>query len=59
MNILKEINENNAEELKYLCPKEVFIVNKKGNIEFGNIRKCTSCRECIRKDKFKNILNLE
>ena len=50
INILKEINGNDAEELRQLCPKGVFIVNKKGNIEVGNIRKCTSCRECIRKE---------
>ena len=58
INILKEINGNDAEELRQLCPKGVFVVNKKGNIEVGNIRECTSCRECIRKDKFKEYIEL-
>ena len=58
INILKEINGNDAEELKQLCPKGVFIVNKKGNAEVGNVRECTSCRECIRQEKFKNLIEL-
>ena len=58
INILKEINGNDAEELKQLCPKGVFIVNKKGNAEVGNIRECTSCRECIRQEKFKDYIEL-
>ncbi len=58
INILKEINGNDAEELKQLCPKGVFIVNKKGNAEVGNVRECTSCRECIRQEKFKNFIEL-
>ena len=58
INILKEINGNDAEELKQLCPKGVFTINKKGNIEVENIRECTSCRECIRQDKFKGLIEL-
>ena len=58
INIIKEISGNDAEELKQLCPKGVFIVNKKGNAEVGNIRECTSCRECIRQDKFKEYIEL-
>ena len=58
INIIKEISGNDAEELKQLCPKGVFIVNKKGNAEVGNIRECTSCRECIRQDKFKDFIGL-
>ena len=58
INIVKEINGNDAEELKQLCPKGVFIVNKKGNAEVGNIRECTSCRECIRPKKFKDCIEL-
>ena len=58
INILKEINGNDAEELRQLCPKGVFTINKKGNIEVGNIRECTSCRECIRQEKFKNLIEL-
>ena len=58
INILKEISGDNAEELRQLCPMGVFIVNKKGNAEIGNVRKCTSCRECIRQEKFKDIIEL-
>jgi DNA-directed RNA polymerase I and III subunit RPAC1 len=58
INIIKEINGEDAEELKQLCPKGVFIVNKKGNAEVGNIRECTSCRECIRQEKFKEYIEL-
>ena len=58
INIIKEINGNDAEELRQLCPKGVFIINKKGNAEVGNIRECTSCRECIRQDKFKDLIEL-
>ena len=58
INIIKEISGNDAEELKQLCPKGVFIVNKKGNAEVGNIRECTSCRECIRQEKFKEYIEL-
>ena len=47
INILEEINGDDAEELKQLCPKGVFVINKKGNAEVGNVRDCTSCRECI------------
>ena len=58
INILKEINGNDAEELRQLCPKGVFVVNKKGNAEVGNVRECTSCRECIRQEKFKEYIEL-
>ena len=58
INFLKEISGNDAQELKQLCPKGVFIVNKKGNAEVGNIRECTSCRECIRQEKFKDSIEL-
>ena len=58
INILEEIKGDDAEELKKLCPKGVFVINKKGNAEVGNIRDCTSCRECIRQEKFKNLIEL-
>ena len=58
INILEEINGDDAKELKQLCPKGVFIINKKGNAEVGNVRDCTSCRECIRQEKFKNLIEL-
>ena len=56
--IVKEINGKDAEELKQLCPKGVFFVNKKGDAEVGNTRECTSCRECIRQEKFKDSIEL-
>ena len=58
INILEEINGDDAKELKQLCPKGVFINNKKGNAEVGNVRDCTSCRECIRQEKYKNLIEL-
>ena len=58
INILEEINGDDAEELKQICPKGVFVINKKGNAEVGNVRDCTSCRECIRQEKFKNLIEL-
>ena len=58
INIIKEIKGNDAETLKQLCPKGVFIINKNGNAEVGNIRECTSCRECIRQEKFKDLIEL-
>jgi DNA-directed RNA polymerase I and III subunit RPAC1 len=58
INILEEIKGKDAEELKQLCPKGVFVVNNKGIAEVGNIRECTSCRECIRQEKFKNVIDL-
>jgi DNA-directed RNA polymerase I and III subunit RPAC1 len=58
INILEEINGDDAEELRQLCPKGVFVINKKGNAEVGNVRDCTSCRECIRQEKFKNLIEL-
>ena len=58
INILKEINGNNAEELRQICPKGVYIINKKGKAEVGNVRECTSCRECIRAENFKESIEL-
>jgi len=58
INILKELNGNDAEELCQLCPKGVFKVNNKGAAEVGNVRECTSCRECIRQEKYKDIIEL-
>ncbi len=58
INILEEISGEDAEELRQLCPKGVFIVNKKGVSEVGNVRNCTSCRECIRQEKFKDLIEL-
>ena len=56
INFLKEINGKDAEELRQLYPKGVFIANKKGFAEVGNVRECTSCRECIRQVIFKDSI---
>jgi DNA-directed RNA polymerase I and III subunit RPAC1 len=58
INIIKEISGDDAETLRQLCPQGVFVVNKKGIAEVGNIRECTSCRECIRQEKFKDLIEL-
>ena len=63
---------DDAVELKKLCPTGVFDIEdlggKKGgklrnlNVSVkavvGDVRKCTTCRECIRPDKFKDKIEL-
>ena len=56
--ILKNVQNNEAEQLKQLCPCGVFKINSKGNLEIEDVRKCTSCRECIRQEKFKDFISL-
>ena len=57
INFISEIKGNDAEELKELCPKKVFDV--KGNKAYvKNIRNCTTCRECIRNEKFIGKIEL-
>ena len=57
INFISEIKGNDAEELKELCPKKVFDV--KGNKAYvKNIRNCTTCRECIRNEKFCGMIEL-
>lgn len=56
-----EINDEEAEALKKLCPMGVFDVekndmNKKAIVK--NPRNCTTCRECIRHAPFKDIVDL-
>lgn len=66
----KILNEE-AEELKNLCPMGVFDIEdlgkKKSNLVLltyiegaivGDSRKCTTCRECIRSDKFRDKIDL-
>ena len=57
INFISEIKGKDAEELKELCPKKVFDI--KGNKAFvKNIRNCTTCRECIRNEKFCGMIEL-
>lgn len=57
-----EIKDDDAVELKKLCPTGVFDIEdlgKKGKRAIvGDVRKCTTCRECIRPDKFKDRVDL-
>jgi len=58
----KDILNKDAHELKALCPTGVFDIEDlgKGNCRavVGDVRKCTTCRECIRHDKFKDVVDL-
>ena len=57
INFISDIKGKDAEELKELCPKKVFDI--KGNKVFvKNIRNCTTCRECIRNEKFIGKIEL-
>ena len=53
----KEIKGDDAIELKQLCPMKVFDI-KNNKIYVSDIRKCTTCRECIRIEKFKDLVDL-
>jgi DNA-directed RNA polymerase I and III subunit RPAC1 len=48
--------------LKALCPVGVFDIEDLGNgkckATVADARKCTTCRECIRHDKFKDVVDL-
>ena len=57
INFINDVKGNDAEELKSLCPKKVFDV-KKGKAYVKNIRNCTTCRECIRNEKFNKFIEL-
>lgn len=53
----QDITGEDADELKNLCPMKVFdVANGKAIVK--NSRKCTTCRECIRNQKFKSLVNL-
>jgi DNA-directed RNA polymerases I and III subunit RPAC1 len=53
---------DDAKELKALCPTGVFDIediaggNKRAIV--GDVRKCTTCRECIRPEKFREVVDL-
>lgn len=58
----KDIMNQDARELKALCPTGVFDIEDlgKGNCRaiVADVRKCTTCRECIRPEKFKDVVDL-
>ena len=57
----KDVLNDDAKELKKLCPVGVFDIEDIGGKKKAFVkdaRKCTTCRECIRPDKFKDIVDL-
>jgi len=58
----KEILNQDAKELKALCPVGVFDIEDLGQgrcrAYVDDARKCTTCRECIRPEKFKDLVDL-
>jgi DNA-directed RNA polymerases I and III subunit RPAC1 len=57
----KDVSNEDAKELKKLCPVGVFDIEDIGGKKKAfvkDVRKCTTCRECIRPDKFKDIVDL-
>lgn len=57
--IKEPIEGEDAKELKKLCPMGVFdIEDIGGKATVGNQRACTTCRECIRHDKFSEKIDL-
>lgn len=55
--IEKPIKGDDAVELKKLCPMGVFDIEDMAAV-VGDQRKCTTCRECIRHEKFADKVNL-
>jgi len=51
------ITGEDAVELKGKCPMNVFDIED-GHLFVKNPRNCTSCRECIRDDKYENLVKL-
>lgn len=52
---------DDAKELKKLCPMGVFDIEDLAGIATATVknpRNCTTCRECIRHDKFAERVNL-
>ena len=57
------IKDEEAEELKEICPMGVFDIEDLGkksgkNLVISDIRACTMCRECLRPDKFNEKIIL-
>lgn len=57
-----KIEGEDARELVSICPTGVFGLKKnkkkEDEIEIENIYNCTMCRECIRPDKFNELIEL-
>jgi len=53
----EKITGNDAKELKSRCPMKVFDIED-GQLYVKNARACTSCRECIRDDKYEPKIKL-
>lgn len=58
----KDILNEDAKELKALCPTGVFDIEDIGGGKkravVADVRKCTTCRECIRPEKFRDVVDL-
>ena len=58
----KDILGDDAKQLKSLCPTGVFdiedLAGGKKRAVVGDARKCTTCRECIRHEKFQAVVDL-
>jgi DNA-directed RNA polymerase I and III subunit RPAC1 len=58
----KDILNEDAKELKALCPVGVFDIEDIGSGKVRAVvadsRKCTTCRECIRPAKFQEVVDL-
>jgi DNA-directed RNA polymerase I and III subunit RPAC1 len=59
----QDVTGNDAKELKKLCPMGVFDIEdiagpEKKKAVVKDARACTTCRECIRHDQFKDKVDL-
>lgn len=60
----KEVVDEDAKELKALCPTGVFDIEdlagpgSRKRAFVADARKCTTCRECIRPEKFREVVDL-
>jgi DNA-directed RNA polymerase I and III subunit RPAC1 len=54
----EDITGEDAEELKALCPMGVFDIEDMGKAVVADARKCTTCRECVRHEKFENRVDV-
>jgi DNA-directed RNA polymerase I and III subunit RPAC1 len=52
------IEGTDAKELKALCPMGVFDIEDMGKATVADATKCTTCRECVRHEKFANKIDL-
>jgi DNA-directed RNA polymerase I and III subunit RPAC1 len=54
----QDIVGEEAVELKAKCPMNVFDIEDTGKLYVKNPRACTTCRECIRDEKFSDKVKL-